>query len=133
MTANIDKPLPPGWEKRFDSRSRAYYYIDHNTRTTTWDDPRLPPEQLKEPLPYGWEQATTPNGLVYFIDHNTKTTTWFDPRLPPSKRPEVEMRYTEDGQVYFVDHTTKTTSWEDPRGAPIEDYTRPPPRDRSKL
>ena len=30
--------LPPGWEERVDSRGRVYY-VDHNTRTTTWTPP----------------------------------------------------------------------------------------------
>ena len=34
-------PLPSGWEMRLTSTGRIYF-VDHNTRTTTWDDPRLP-------------------------------------------------------------------------------------------
>ncbi|XP_015578272.1 probable phosphoinositide phosphatase SAC9 isoform X2 [Ricinus communis] len=32
-------PLPPGWEKRSDAVTGKTYYIDHNTRTTTWNHP----------------------------------------------------------------------------------------------
>ena len=32
-------PLPPGWEKRSDAVTGKTYYIDHNTRTTTWMHP----------------------------------------------------------------------------------------------
>lgn len=32
-------PLPPGWEKRSDAVTGKTYYIDHNTRTTTWKHP----------------------------------------------------------------------------------------------
>lgn len=32
-------PLPPGWEKRCDNVTGKTYYIDHNTRTTTWNHP----------------------------------------------------------------------------------------------
>ncbi|KAJ0092940.1 hypothetical protein Patl1_26812 [Pistacia atlantica] len=32
-------PLPRGWEKRTDSVTGKTYYIDHNTRTTTWIHP----------------------------------------------------------------------------------------------
>ncbi|XP_043716293.1 probable phosphoinositide phosphatase SAC9 [Telopea speciosissima] len=32
-------PLPPGWEKRSDAVTGKTYYIDHNTRTTTWVHP----------------------------------------------------------------------------------------------
>ncbi|GAA5839821.1 hypothetical protein JCM3766R1_004623 [Sporobolomyces carnicolor] len=34
-------PLPSGWERRQNPRGRAYF-VDHNTKTTTWDDPRMP-------------------------------------------------------------------------------------------
>lgn len=30
--------LPAGWELRRDERGRMYY-VDHNTRTTTWQRP----------------------------------------------------------------------------------------------
>ncbi|PRP81875.1 NEDD4-like E3 ubiquitin-protein ligase WWP1-like [Planoprotostelium fungivorum] len=33
------RPLPAGWEKRLDNKGRVYF-VDHNTKTTTWDDPR---------------------------------------------------------------------------------------------
>lgn len=41
MTASSsqdDSVLPPGWERRVD-RYRRVYYVDHNTRTTTWVRP----------------------------------------------------------------------------------------------
>lgn len=31
--------LPPGWEPRFDYKSKRWYYVDHNTRTTHWKRP----------------------------------------------------------------------------------------------
>ena len=33
--------LPSGWEMRMTSGGRIYF-VDHNSRITTWDDPRLP-------------------------------------------------------------------------------------------
>ncbi|GAA5978585.1 hypothetical protein JCM10908_004413 [Rhodotorula pacifica] len=33
--------LPSGWERRVTPSGRAYF-VDHNTKTTTWDDPRVP-------------------------------------------------------------------------------------------
>lgn len=33
-------PLPEGWEERVHSDGRIFF-IDHNTRTTQWEDPRL--------------------------------------------------------------------------------------------
>jgi E3 ubiquitin-protein ligase NEDD4 len=91
--------LPAGWEERYTPEGRPYY-VDHNTRTTTWVDPRrqtiirvmgpngqntgLQPQTISQlgPLPSGWEMRLTSTARVYFVDHNTKTTTWDDPRLP---------------------------------------------------
>lgn len=33
-------PLPPGWSKGYDPNGEPYF-IDHNTQTTSWFDPRL--------------------------------------------------------------------------------------------
>jgi BCL2-associated athanogene 3 len=39
-------PLPPGWEMRYDPPSGRYFFVDHNSRSTTWNDPRLNPPYL---------------------------------------------------------------------------------------
>ena len=42
-TPVTDTPLPQGWEERKDRNGRSYY-VDHTTRTTTWERPQpLPP------------------------------------------------------------------------------------------
>jgi len=33
-------PLPPGWQMMFDNSTGRPFFVDHNTKTTTWDDPR---------------------------------------------------------------------------------------------
>lgn len=33
--------LPPGWEERVTRDGRPYY-VDHNTRTTSWERPSMP-------------------------------------------------------------------------------------------
>lgn len=99
VTTSGAGPLPAGWEERYTPEGRPYY-VDHNTRTTTWVDPRrqtiirvmgpngqntsLQPQTIAQlgPLPSGWEMRLTSTARVYFVDHNTKTTTWDDPRLP---------------------------------------------------
>ncbi|KAK9459418.1 uncharacterized protein V1516DRAFT_687172 [Lipomyces oligophaga] len=91
--------LPSGWEQRHTPEGRVYF-VDHNTRTTTWVDPRrqqyirmygpnantVQQQAVSKlgPLPSGWEMRLTNTARVYFVDHNTKTTTWDDPRLPSS-------------------------------------------------
>ncbi|XP_014896017.1 E3 ubiquitin-protein ligase NEDD4-like [Poecilia latipinna] len=88
--------LPPGWEMRIAPNGRPFF-IDHNSRTTTWEDPRLKyPVHMRNknsmepgelgPLPNlpeepGWEERVHTDGRTFYIDHNTKTTQWEDPRL----------------------------------------------------
>ncbi len=109
--------LPRGWEQRFTPEGRPYY-VDHNTRTTTWVDPRRQQfiksfgsnngynaQRLSAlgPLPSGWEMRLANTSRVYFVDHNTKTTTWDDPRLPSSLDQNVP-QYKRDFRrklVYF--------------------------------
>ncbi|KAK7095459.1 hypothetical protein V1264_006858 [Littorina saxatilis] len=33
-------PLPPGWEARWDPNQRAFFFINHSNKSTSWDDPR---------------------------------------------------------------------------------------------
>lgn len=45
-------PLPEGWEERLHTDGRIFF-IDHNTRTTQWDDPRLSNPEIAGPaIPY---------------------------------------------------------------------------------
>ncbi|KAG5876111.1 hypothetical protein JTB14_013690 [Gonioctena quinquepunctata] len=37
--AELQYNLPPGWEAKQDETTGRYYYINHYTRTTTWEDP----------------------------------------------------------------------------------------------
>ncbi|KAG5321479.1 YAP1 protein, partial [Pseudoatta argentina] len=90
-------PLPHGWEQARTPEGQIYF-LNHLTRTTTWEDPRKTAaaasvaavaaavESSKSnalgPLPDGWEQARTAEGEIYFINHQTRTTSWFDPRIP---------------------------------------------------
>ncbi|XP_058676297.1 NEDD4-like E3 ubiquitin-protein ligase WWP1 isoform X3 [Ammospiza caudacuta] len=84
-------PLPPGWERRVDSNDRVYF-VNHNTKTTQWEDPRTQGLQNEDPLPEGWEIRYTREGVRYFVDHNTRTTTFNDPRTGKSsvnKGPQI--------------------------------------------
>lgn len=128
-------PLPPGWEQARTPEGQIYY-LDHITRTTTWEDPRktlaaatTPQHQSQEhlshphtspptttakvnngvelgPLPDGWEQAQTPEGEIYFINHHTRTTSWFDPRIPQ----HLQQRAPGSTLVQPAWHATASTS-----------------------
>ncbi|XP_060844747.1 E3 ubiquitin-protein ligase Su(dx)-like [Rhopalosiphum padi] len=72
VTLPIEEPLPVGWEMRFDAFGRQYY-VDHNTKSTSWERP--------QPLPAGWELRRDNRGRIYYVDHNTRTTTWQRPNV----------------------------------------------------
>uniref|UniRef100_A0A8C2PU14 E3 ubiquitin-protein ligase n=1 Tax=Cyprinus carpio TaxID=7962 RepID=A0A8C2PU14_CYPCA len=80
-------------ERRVDTNDRVYF-VNHNTKTTQWEDPRTQGLQNEDPLPEGWEIRYTREGVRYFVDHNTRTTTFSDPRTGKSA---VGL-----GQIFFI-------------------------------
>ena len=93
-------PLPPGWEATRTNEGQTYF-MNHITKSTQWEDPRLQIMQQRKmeqqqpnptlaqmqqsavgQLPHGWEQGETQDGEIYFINHLDKKTTWYDPRIP---------------------------------------------------
>ncbi|KAE8623081.1 hypothetical protein XENTR_v10005484 [Xenopus tropicalis] len=79
-------PLPAGWEEARDYDGRVFY-IDHNTRQTSWIDPR---DRITKPLtfadcvgnelPLGWEIVRDQQIGVYYMDHINQLTQVEDPR-----------------------------------------------------
>ncbi|XP_061775953.1 NEDD4-like E3 ubiquitin-protein ligase WWP2 isoform X4 [Nerophis ophidion] len=142
-TENHSESLPAGWEQRVLPHGRVYY-VDHNTKTTTWE----------RPLPPGWEKRVDQRGRFYYVDHNTRTTTWQRPTAesvrnyqqwqsqrnqlqgamhqfsqrflyqppgapvendPLGQLPPGWEKRQDNGKMYFVNHNTRTTQWDDPR------------------
>ncbi|KAM3624841.1 uncharacterized protein V6R79_002559 [Siganus canaliculatus] len=98
--------LPAGWEVRSAPNGRPFF-IDHNTKTTTWGDPRLkiPVQQRRRasldpndlgPMPPGWEERVHSDGRIFYIDHNTRNTQWDDPRLQNSAITGPAVPYSRD-------------------------------------
>ncbi|XP_067106436.1 LOW QUALITY PROTEIN: protein WWC2-like [Osmerus mordax] len=83
---NGQLPLPEGWEEARDYDGKVFF-IDHNTKQTSWVDPR---DRLTKPLsfadcvgdelPWGWEASYDPQIGTYYIDHINKSTQLEDPR-----------------------------------------------------
>uniref|UniRef100_A0A674ASP6 WW and C2 domain containing 2 n=1 Tax=Salmo trutta TaxID=8032 RepID=A0A674ASP6_SALTR len=91
---NGQLPLPDGWEEARDFDGKVFY-IDHNTKQTSWIDPR---DRLTKPLsfadcvgdelPWGWEASYDPQIGIYYIDHINKSTQLEDPRAEWRKEQE---------------------------------------------
>jgi serine/threonine protein kinase len=62
---------------RYELSGRPYF-VNHNSKTTQYQDPRI--------LPEGWEQRVDSTGKAYYVDHKTKTTTYNDPRRKSSEK-----------------------------------------------
>ncbi|XP_069085796.1 membrane-associated guanylate kinase, WW and PDZ domain-containing protein 2 isoform X3 [Pleurodeles waltl] len=96
--------LPDNWEMAYTEKGEVYF-IDHNTKTTSWLDPRLakkakPPEECKEnELPYGWEKIDDPIYGTYYVDHINRRTQFENPVLEAKRKlQQHNMPITDLGQ-----------------------------------
>ena len=48
MANNDNDPLPLGWEVKIDPQTGWPFFVDHNNRTTTWNDPRHDTKKVKK-------------------------------------------------------------------------------------
>lgn len=75
-TEEVLGPLPDNWEKSRYGNSKRHFFVDHNTKSTTWVDPRtfyLRKHDIHEvvagELPYGWEESFDQVCGIFYIDH----------------------------------------------------------------
>ncbi|XP_072942351.1 transcriptional coactivator YAP1 isoform X3 [Epargyreus clarus] len=117
-------PLPAGWEQARTPEGQIYY-LNHITKTTTWEDPRKSlaaqtvaggvQHQSAETL---LSQSSTPQSIAASSPaaKSTSSSTTTDPLGP---LPEGwEQATTPEGEIYFINHAARTTSWFDPRIPP---------------
>ncbi|XP_017468071.1 PREDICTED: E3 ubiquitin-protein ligase Nedd-4 isoform X2 [Rhagoletis zephyria] len=93
-------PLPEGWEERVHTDGRVFY-IDHNTRTTQWEDPRLSnPNIAGQAVPYSRDYKQK---YEYFKSHIRKPTN------VPNKF-EIRIRRTSilEDSYRIINSVTKT-------------------------
>ncbi|KAM6976794.1 membrane-associated guanylate kinase, WW and PDZ domain-containing protein 3a [Aplochiton taeniatus] len=89
------EPLPKSWERAY-TETGMVYFIDHNSKTTTWLDPRLakkakPPEKCEEgELPYGWEKIEDPQYGTYYVDHINQKTQFENPVQEAKRKLSVD-------------------------------------------
>uniref|UniRef100_A0A8C2DEX4 Membrane-associated guanylate kinase, WW and PDZ domain-containing protein 1 n=1 Tax=Cyprinus carpio TaxID=7962 RepID=A0A8C2DEX4_CYPCA len=94
--------LPDNWEMAYTEKGEVYF-IDHNTKTTSWLDPRLakkakPPEECKEnELPYGWEKIDDPVYGTYYVDHINRRTQFENPVLEAKRRLQQQQQMQSQG------------------------------------
>ncbi|XP_028824240.1 membrane-associated guanylate kinase, WW and PDZ domain-containing protein 1-like isoform X11 [Denticeps clupeoides] len=101
-------PLPENWEMAYTENGEVYF-IDHNTKTTSWIDPRClekPQKPLEEceddegvhteeldselELPAGWEKIDDPMYGVYYVDHINRKTQYENPILEAKRMKQLE-------------------------------------------
>uniref|UniRef100_A0A8C1QJJ9 Membrane-associated guanylate kinase, WW and PDZ domain-containing protein 1 n=1 Tax=Cyprinus carpio TaxID=7962 RepID=A0A8C1QJJ9_CYPCA len=101
-------PLPDNWELAY-TESGEMYFIDHNTKTTSWMDPRCQDKQRKLPedcdddeLPPGWEKIDDPVYGVYYVDHINRKTQYENPVLEARRQKQLDAQQSpEDGRKPF--------------------------------
>uniref|UniRef100_A0A8D3AFM4 Membrane-associated guanylate kinase, WW and PDZ domain-containing protein 1 n=1 Tax=Scophthalmus maximus TaxID=52904 RepID=A0A8D3AFM4_SCOMX len=124
-------PLPDNWEMAYTENGEVYF-IDHNTKTTSWIDPRCldkPQKPLEEceddELPPGWEKIDDPVYGVYYVDHINRKTQYENPVLEAKRRRQLEQQQPQpqsqqppEGERYIREWIEDSTL----AGAPLASY-----------
>ncbi|XP_069798018.1 membrane-associated guanylate kinase, WW and PDZ domain-containing protein 3a isoform X7 [Narcine bancroftii] len=113
---DLMEPLPSNWEMAYTD-SGMIYFIDHNTKTTTWLDPRLakkakPPEECSEGgtdtlLGHGSMGTTGCPPLSRQSGHSTSVGLY---ELPYGWEKISDPVYG----FYYIDHVNQRTQFENP-------------------
>ncbi|XP_056357105.1 membrane-associated guanylate kinase, WW and PDZ domain-containing protein 1 isoform X20 [Oenanthe melanoleuca] len=102
-------PLPDNWEMAYTENGEVYF-IDHNTKTTSWLDPRCLNKQQKpleecedDELPAGWEKIEDPVYGVYYVDHINRKTQYENPVLEAKRKKQLEQQQQPpEGKPFFT-------------------------------
>uniref|UniRef100_A0A8C8SXZ8 Membrane-associated guanylate kinase, WW and PDZ domain-containing protein 1 n=1 Tax=Pelusios castaneus TaxID=367368 RepID=A0A8C8SXZ8_9SAUR len=102
-------PLPENWEMAYTENGEVYF-IDHNTKTTSWLDPRCLNKQQKpleecedDELPAGWEKIEDPVYGVYYVDHINRKTQYENPVLEAKRKKHLEQQQQQpEGKPFFT-------------------------------
>uniref|UniRef100_A0A4W4FHA6 E3 ubiquitin-protein ligase n=1 Tax=Electrophorus electricus TaxID=8005 RepID=A0A4W4FHA6_ELEEL len=104
------------WERRVDPLGRVYF-VDHITRTTTWQRPTV--ETVRNYEQWQHQRSQLQGAMQQFNQRfivgvqDQPAATQNDPLGPLPHG--WEKRTDSNGRVYFVHHPTRSTQWEDPR------------------
>ncbi|XP_067268968.1 membrane-associated guanylate kinase, WW and PDZ domain-containing protein 1 isoform X2 [Pseudorasbora parva] len=121
-------PMPDNWETAY-TETGEIYFIDHNTKTTSWMDPRCQEIQAKPledceddegvhteeldtdlgtsvfspapDLPPGWEKIDDPVYGVYYVDHINRKTQYENPVLEARRKQQLDTQQSPEGGRYI--------------------------------
>nr|XP_040058845.1 membrane-associated guanylate kinase, WW and PDZ domain-containing protein 1b isoform X3 [Gasterosteus aculeatus aculeatus] len=132
--------LPDNWEMAY-TESGEVYFIDHNTKTTSWIDPRCmdkPQKPLEEceddegvhteeldndlELPPGWEKIDDPVYGVYYVDHINRKTQYENPMLEAKRRRQLEQQQPQQPQPQSQQPPEEWMEDSALAGAPLASY-----------
>ncbi|XP_023222053.1 membrane-associated guanylate kinase, WW and PDZ domain-containing protein 2-like isoform X4 [Centruroides sculpturatus] len=123
-------PLPDNWEKAYTPNGEVYF-IDHNSGTSQWLDPRMARIQKKaieecddDELPFGWERIDDPHYGTYYIDHVNRKTQYENPVLQAK-------RLTHDISGSDIHMHSNTSSWQQQSDWNQPDQTESPQANRN--
>ncbi|GJQ80835.1 putative E3 ubiquitin-protein ligase [Trypoxylus dichotomus] len=101
-------PLPEGWEERIHSDGRIFF-IDHNTRSTQWEDPRLSNPSIAGPaIPYSRDYKRKYEYMKQQLKKPSNVPTKFEIKVRRSHI--LEDSYRAISSVTRVDNV-KTKLW----------------------
>lgn len=109
--------LPAGWERRIAPNGQ-FYYVDHNTRSTTWTRPgpiRPRRQQAPQPQPQPQPQQQGQQQSQIVRPENFQTLVAESIKRLGELPNGFEMRLHSDGRIFFIDHNSQSTTWDDPR------------------
>jgi len=69
------RPLPEGWQMKYDERMKRHYYINHVAKSTTWDDPRQPLNLKREDAVVGHGPRKMEVKADIIADHSKQIST----------------------------------------------------------
>ncbi|XP_045145864.1 membrane-associated guanylate kinase, WW and PDZ domain-containing protein 1 isoform X9 [Echinops telfairi] len=119
-------PLPENWEMAYTENGEVYF-IDHNTKTTSWLDPRCLSKQQKPleeceddeegvhteeldselELPAGWEKIEDPVYGIYYVDHINRKTQYENPVLEAKRKKQLEQQQQQQQpEEWTEDHSS---------------------------
>ncbi|XP_054722782.1 FERM and PDZ domain-containing protein 4-like [Uloborus diversus] len=87
----LNQRLRKGWTAHLSPEGRIYY-MNHETRISSWLPPVESWDSGGSQLPFGWEEALDKDGKTYYINHTCKTTSYERPSVgedegqPPQPR-----------------------------------------------